>query len=81
MLCVLRVTIDKKRLIKVYVSACTNNHTVSITYLAIHNSKDIASKALFLYYEVCFRLNGKIDIINRSIFNVALFKALCKRSR
>ena len=41
------------------IGTCTNNHAAS-TYA--HNSKDIASKALFLDYKVCFMLNGKVDI-------------------
>ena len=69
MLCLLRVTIDKKCSIK--------------SIGAYANSNNIASKALFLLflYKVCFILNGKIDIINSSIFNVASFSAHCKRSR
>ena len=41
--------------------ACTSNHTAN-TYA--RNSKDIASKALFLNYKVCFMRNGKIDVGN-----------------
>ena len=46
------------------IGACTNNRAVSIY---ANNGEDIANKALFLHYKVCFMLNNKIDIINRNI--------------
>ena len=57
-LCAIHITIDKERSIKVYIGACINN-------LVHRYNKDIANRVLFLYYKVCFMLNGKIAIINR----------------
>ena len=46
------------------IGAFTNNRAVSIY---ANNGEDIANKALFLHYNICFMLNSKIDIINRNI--------------
>ena len=51
----LRVTIDKKFSIKVYVLVPINNLVVSI---CTRNSDDIASKALLLCHKACFMANS-----------------------